>query len=115
QLALQALGRAISQEVRQAVDPFDALSNADSFARLSGELKIIATSLAKVASDIILLSSGPAGGLNELVLPAVQAGSSIMPGKVNPVIPMAVCQIGFTVSGYDGIITAACQQGQLEI
>ena len=68
-----------------------------------------------MANDLILLSSGPAGGLAELRLPAVQAGSSIMPGKVNPVIPMSICQVGFAVTGNDVTVAVACQQGQLEI
>ena len=63
----------------------------------------------------MILSSGPDGGLGELALPALQAGSSIMPGKVNPVAPMAVAQGAFAVFGHDTAITAACAQGQLEI
>jgi aspartate ammonia-lyase len=98
-----------------ATDLFDAMSNADFFGRLSGELRTTAGSLAKIAQDLILLSSGPEGGIAELVLPPVQAGSSIMPGKVNPVIPMAVCQVAFRVTGHDAAVAAASQQGQLEI
>ncbi|WP_066819176.1 aspartate ammonia-lyase [Sphingomonas mali] len=94
---------------------FDALANADVFTRLSGELRTAATSIAKIANDLILLSSGPAAGFAELALPMLQPGSSIMPGKVNPVVPMAICQLGFTLAGYDVVIAAAAQQGQLEI
>ena len=94
---------------------FDALANSDVFTRLSGEMRTVATSMAKIANDFILLSSGPAAGLGELRLPKVQPGSSIMPGKVNPVVPMAICQLGFTITGYDVVVSAASQQGQLEI
>lgn len=98
-----------------ASDPFDAMQNLDVFARVSGELKTAAASLGKIATDLILLSSGPVGGLGEIVLPAVQAGSSIMPGKVNPVIPMSMSQIGYILVGNDATIAQAVQAGQLEI
>lgn len=94
---------------------FDAMQNIDVFARVSGELRTAAAALAKIASDLITLSSGPAGGIAELGLPAVQAGSSIMPGKVNPVLPMAMIQLGFAVIGNDTCIAQATQAGQLEI
>jgi len=100
---------------RPADDPFDAMQNLDTFARVSAELRTAATSLGKIASDLILLSSGPHGGIAELELPAVQAGSSIMPGKVNPVVPMSMVQIGFAVTGNDVCIACANQAGQLEI
>ena len=96
-------------------DAFDAMQNLDVFSRVSAELRTCATSLAKVASDLILLSSGPRGGIAEIELPAVQAGSSIMPGKVNPVLPMSMVQIGFAVAGNDACIAQANQAGQLEI
>ncbi|MFJ3047337.1 aspartate ammonia-lyase [Herbaspirillum chlorophenolicum] len=98
-----------------ADDPFDAMQNLDTFTRVSGELRTCATSIAKIASDLILLSSGPNGGLGELELPAVQAGSSIMPGKINPVLPMSMMQIGYAVVGNDVCIAQANQGGQLEI
>ena len=91
------------------------MQNLDTFCRVSGELRTCATSLAKVASDLILLSSGPHGGIAEIELPAVQAGSSIMPGKINPVIPMSMVQVGFAVVGNDVCIAQANQAGQLEI
>ena len=96
-------------------DAFDAMQNMDTFSRVSGELRTCATAIAKVASDLILLSSGPAGGIGEIVLPAVQAGSSIMPGKVNPVVAMSMVQLGFAVVGNDACIAQAAQAGQLEI
>jgi len=102
-------------DFRPAADPFDAMQNLDTFARVSAELRTMATSLGKIASDLILLSSGPNGGIGELLLPAVQAGSSIMPGKVNPVVPMSLVQIGFAVTGNDVCIACANQAGKLEI
>lgn len=99
----------------EAEDPFDAMQNMDAFSRVSAELRTVATSLGKVAADLILLSSGPHGGIAEVQLPAVQAGSSIMPGKVNPVIPMGVVQIGFAIVGNDTCVAQCIQAGQLEI
>jgi aspartate ammonia-lyase len=101
--------------LRPAGDRFDAMSNADAFVRFSGELRTAALALAKVAEDFILLSSGPAGGIGELDLPALQAGSSIMPGKVNPVMPMAMVQIAMAVLGNDACVAFAGARGQLEI
>ena len=96
-------------------DSFDAMQNLDVYARLSAELRTCATGLGKIAADLILLSSGPAAGLGEIRLPSVQAGSSIMPGKVNPVVPMSLVQIGFAVIGNDVCVAQAVQAGQLEI
>lgn len=94
---------------------FDAMQNLDVFSRVSAELRACGASLGKIAADFILLSSGPVGGLAELTLPAVQAGSSIMPGKVNPVVPMSIVQLGFAVIGNDNCVAQAVQCGQLEI
>jgi aspartate ammonia-lyase len=96
-------------------NPFDAMQNMDVFARVSGELRTCAVSLAKIASDLTVLSSGPVGGLGELKLPEAQAGSSIMPGKVNPVLPMAMIQLSFAVVGNDVAVAQAVQYGELEI
>lgn len=96
-------------------DAFDAMQNMDTFSRVSAELRTCATAIAKVASDLILLSSGPSGGIGEIVLPAVQAGSSIMPGKINPVLPMSMVQLSFAVVGNDVCVAQAVQAGQLEI
>ena len=93
----------------------DATQNADAFVEVSGILKAHAVNLFKISSDLRLLSSGPRTGLGELVLPAVQAGSSIMPGKINPVIAEAVGQAAMLAIGNDSIITAAAQSGQLEL
>ena len=96
-------------------NPFDAMQNMDVFSRVSAELRTCAISLAKVASDLTVLSSGPVGGLGELRLPEAQAGSSIMPGKVNPVLPMAMIQLSFAVVGNDVAVAQAVQYGELEI
>jgi aspartate ammonia-lyase len=94
---------------------FDGMQNMDELQRLSAELETVSGAMAKIARDFILLSSGPAGGLAEITLPAVQPGSSIMPGKVNPVIPMSVVQLSQIVHGNHCCITMACQDGMLEI
>jgi aspartate ammonia-lyase len=93
----------------------EATQNTDVFVEVSGILKACAASLLKVSSDLRLLSSGPEAGLGEIHLPALQAGSSIMPGKVNPVIPEAVSQAAMWVVGYDSVLTYACAQGSLEL
>lgn len=102
-------------KVMPASNSFDGMQNMDTCARLSAELRNTANTLWKIANDLIILSSGPSGGIGEITLPSVQAGSSIMPGKVNPVIPMAVCQVSFAITGNDAAIAMACQQGMLEI
>ena len=93
----------------------EATQNADVFVEVSGILKAHGVSLLKLCGDLRLLASGPEAGLGELRLPARQAGSSIMPGKVNPVIPEAVSQVAMLVMGYDGTIAAACAAGSLEL
>jgi aspartate ammonia-lyase len=98
-----------------AEDLVDDTQNTDEFVHASGLLRVLATNLSKICSDLILLSSGPRGGFQEIVLPAVQPGSSIMPGKVNPVIPEMVIQCAYTVMGHDTTITLAAQAGQLEL
>ncbi len=93
----------------------EATQNADVFVEVSGMLKACAVSLVKICGDLRLLSSGPAAGLGEIRLPARQAGSSIMPGKVNPVIPEAVTQAALMVSAYDQAIASAASLGSLEL
>jgi aspartate ammonia-lyase len=109
------LKRITGLPVSVAENPFDAMQNADTFARFSAELKVAALAISKIAQDLIILSSGPVGGFGELKLPPVLAGSSIMPGKVNPTLPQMMCQVGFAVAGNDTCISMASQQGQLEI
>jgi len=98
-----------------AFDLVEATSDPGAFVQLSGVLKRIAVKASKIASDLRLLSSGPLGGLGEIQLPAVQPGSTIMPGKVNPVIPEMVNQVCFQVIGNDVTITMAAEGGQLQL
>jgi aspartate ammonia-lyase len=93
----------------------EATQDAGAFVQLSGVLKRIAVKLSKTCNDLRLLSSGPRAGIGEITLPAVQAGSSIMPGKVNPVIPEVVNQIAFEVIGNDVTVTMAAEAGQLQL
>src|SRR6185295_107028 len=93
----------------------EATQDAGSFVQLSGVLKRVAVKLSKVCNDLRLLSSGPRAGIGEINLPAVQAGSSIMPGKVNPVIPEVVNQVAFEVIGNDITVTMAAEAGQLQL
>ncbi|MFW5756460.1 MAG: aspartate ammonia-lyase, partial [Tangfeifania sp.] len=93
----------------------DGTQNTDVFAEVSGILKACASNLYKISNDLRLMGSGPVAGFNEINLPARQAGSSIMPGKVNPVIPEAVAQAALTVFGNDQVITQACSAGNLEL
>ncbi len=92
-----------------------ATQNVSCFVTVSGALKSVATSLSKIANDLRLMSSGPVSGIGEIKLPAVQAGSSIMPGKVNPVIPEIINQIAFKIIGNDMAICLAAEAGQLEL
>jgi fumarate hydratase class II len=94
---------------------FEALSAQDSAVELSGQLKVVAVSLAKIANDLRWMNSGPLAGLGEIRLPALQPGSSIMPGKVNPVIPEAVAMVAAQVIGSDATITVAGQSGNFQL
>jgi fumarate hydratase class II len=96
-------------------DPFEAQGARDGLVEASGALKTVAVSLTKIATDIAWMGSGPRCGLGELLLPELQKGSSIMPGKVNPVIPEVVCQVGAQVIGNDVAITIAGTQGNFEL
>ena len=103
------------QPVKAADDLIDATQNPDSFAAISSAVKNCALVMSKIANDMRLLSSGPCGGIEELQLPARQHGSSIMPGKINPVIPEVVTQAAFLVAGNDVTISMAVEAGQLEL
>jgi fumarate hydratase, class II len=96
-------------------DPFEAQANRDALVELSGALKVVAVSLIKIAGDLALMGSGPRAGIGEIFLPELQKGSSIMPGKVNPVIPEVVLQVGAQVIGNDAAITVGGLQGQFEL
>ncbi len=93
----------------------DGTQNVDVFVEVSGILKACASNLLKISNDLRLLSSGPDAGLGEINLPELQAGSSIMPGKVNPIIPEAVAQVAIKVMGNDQVIAHACSSGNLEL
>ena len=99
----------------QAFDLIDSTQNLDPFVSVSGAIKACAVTLSKIANDLRLMSSGPRAGFHEINLPAKQNGSSIMPGKVNPVIPEVVNQVAFNVIGNDMTITMAAEAGQLEL
>lgn len=99
----------------QADDLFDATENLDGFVRVSSSLKACAVNLSKMCNDLRILASGPKAGFGEITLPAMQNGSSIMPGKVNPVIPEVVSQVAFHIIGHDVTITMAAEAGQMEL
>jgi fumarate hydratase class II len=97
------------------LDPFEAQGNRDALVELHGAFKVVAVSLTKIANDLVLMGSGPRTGLAELRLPELQKGSSIMPGKVNPVIPEVVLQVAAQVIGNDVAVSVAGTQGNFEL
>lgn len=101
--------------LERAENLIDGTQNLDAFVAVSGALKTCAVDLSKMANDLRLLSSGPRTGIMEISLPAMQNGSSIMPGKVNPVIPEVVSQVAFNIIGNDCTVTLAAEAGQLEL
>ena len=109
------LSEVANMELVQAFDLIDSTQNLDSFVSVSGAVKACAVTLSKIANDLRLMSSGPRAGFGEINLPARQNGSSIMPGKVNPVIPEVVNQVAFNIIGNDVTITMAAEGGQLEL
>jgi fumarate hydratase class II len=111
----QLLSRESGLEIRAPADAFEAQGARDALVEASGALKVVAVSLTKIANDLRLLGSGPRTGLAEITLPELQKGSSIMPGKVNPVIPEVVTQVGAQVIGNDQAITVGGMQGHLEL
>jgi fumarate hydratase class II len=111
----ERLSRDTGLTISAPADPFEAQAARDALVELSGALKVVAVSYTKVANDIRLMGSGPRAGLAELFLPELQKGSSIMPGKVNPVIPEVVTQVAAQVIGNDTTITVAGMQGHFEL
>ena len=109
------LTQATKLKINAPEDPFEAQANRDALVELSGALKVIAVSLTKIANDLALMGSGPRAGIGELFLPELQKGSSIMPGKVNPVMPEVVLQVAAQVIGNDTAITVGGLQGQFEL
>ena len=102
-------------QISPPADPFEAQAARDGLVEASGALKTVAVSLTKIANDLRLMGSGPRAGLAEIFLPELQKGSSIMPGKVNPVIPEVVTQVGAQVIGNDAAITVGGLQGHFEL
>jgi aspartate ammonia-lyase len=113
--AVEHLRQITGLGLARAENLVEATQNADVFVEVSGILTACASNLLKVATDLRLLSSGPEAGLGEIRLPARQAGSSVMPGKVNPVVPEAVSQAAMMVMGHNQVITQACSSGNLEL
>jgi fumarate hydratase class II len=109
------LSEATGLTISPPEDPFEAQANRDALVELSGALKVVAVSLTKIANDLALMGSGPRAGIGELFLPELQKGSSIMPGKVNPVLPEVVLQVSAQVIGNDTAITVGGMQGQFEL
>src|SRR5215208_6322104 len=109
------LTEATGHDISAPADPFEAQGNRDALVELSGALKVVAVSLTKIAQDLALMGSGPRAGIGEIYLPELQKGSSIMPGKVNPVIPEVVLQVACQVIGNDTAITVAGTQGNFEL
>ncbi len=114
-LAIAELARVSGLPMVRAANLIEASWDMGAFVLYSGMLKRVAVKLSKIANDLRLLSSGPRGGLNEINLPPMQPGSSIMPGKVNPVIPEVVNQVCFQVIGNDMAVTMAAEAGQLQL
>ena len=110
-----ALQQATGVKFKASNNYFEGISSQDAAVELSGQLKTLACSLMKIANDLRLMNSGPLAGIGEISLPALQPGSSIMPGKVNPVIPEAVCMVCAQVIGNDTTITVAGQSGQFQL
>jgi len=111
----EELGRLTGLAFTPARNYFEALSTQDTAVELSGQLKVVAVSLMKIANDLRWMNSGPLAGLGEIALPALQPGSSIMPGKVNPVIPEATAMVAAQVIGNDTTITVAGQSGNFQL
>ena len=114
-LAVEELARASGEPMVLAANLIEATSDMGAFVLFSGVLKRIAVKLSKICNDLRLLSSGPRAGFGEIRLPPVQAGSSIMPGKVNPVIPEVVSQVAYLVIGHDLTVTMCAEGGQLQL
>ncbi len=109
------LARDTGLPISAPADPFEAQAARDGLVEASGALKVVAVSLTKIANDLRLMGSGPRAGLAEIVLPELQKGSSIMPGKVNPVIPEVVTQVAAQVIGNDAAITVGGMNGHFEL
>jgi fumarate hydratase class II len=114
-IVVREINKMTGVEFRQAENLFEAMQNKDACVETSGALKTVAVGLMKIANDLRLLTSGPRTGFAEIELPAIQPGSSIMPGKVNPVIPEAVNMVAAKVIGNDASIAIAGLNGNLDL
>ncbi len=114
-LMVTELAASAGVEVREGKDRIQLMQSMGDAAAFSAQLKVLALDLSKIASDLRLMASGPRTGLDEIILPAVQPGSSIMPGKINPSIPEMVNQVCFQVVGNDACVSASAEHGQLEL
>lgn len=114
-IVIREINKITKKRFEKSKNFFNASQNQNVEAEVSGVLKSVAIGLSKISNDLILLSSGPNTGLNEIILPAVQPGSSIMPGKINPTIPEMINMVCFQVIGNDAAITEAARSGQLEL
>ncbi|MGD9239093.1 MAG: aspartate ammonia-lyase [Desulfobacterales bacterium] len=114
-LVTKKLSEVSGFELRRARNLVEATQNAGSFAQMSATMKRVAVQISKICNDLRWLSSGPRCGLNEINLPPMQPGSSIMPGKVNPVIPELVNQICYQIIGYDAVVSMAAEASELEL
>ena len=115
ELVTKLLAEVTGLPVRKAENLVEATQDSGAFAQMSGTMKRAAVQISKICNDLRWLSSGPRCGLNEINLPPMQPGSSIMPGKVNPVIPELVNQICYQIIGYDAIISMAAEASELEL
>jgi fumarate hydratase class II len=109
------LGEKTGIDFKSAASKFESLSSQDAAVETSGQLKVLAVSLTKIANDLRWMNSGPLAGIGEIALPALQPGSSIMPGKVNPVIPEAVAMVAAQVIGNDATVTIGGQAGNFQL
>jgi fumarate hydratase, class II len=114
-IMVRELAKSAGVELREGTDRIQLMQSMGDPAAFSSQLKVLALDLSKIASDLRLLASGPRTGLDEVILPAVQPGSSIMPGKINPSIPEMVNQVCFQVVGNDACVSIAAEHGQLEL
>jgi fumarate hydratase, class II len=114
-LAASTLARLTRLKLTSSDNFFEGLSSQDTAVELSGQLRVVAVSLMKIANDLRWMNSGPLAGLGEIELPALQPGSSIMPGKVNPVIPEAVAMVSAQIIGNDAAVTIAGQSGNFQL
>lgn len=115
ELCLQDLSKATGRQLTGSIDLVDALSHLDPYAAIASAGARAAITMAKIAADLRFLSSGPTGGIGEVTLPAVQAGSSIMPGKINPAIPEFVMQLSYRIRGAAHTVECAVAAGELEL